>query len=79
LTLFNCIKFLQNVFSASLYTHCVFLQAGEIALKFEPDRAQKVVQLVGPRLVEIGRCSAVSLYSDSARVLLIHTLRMKIM
>jgi len=38
----------------------VVWQAGEIALKFEQDRAQRVVQLVGPRLVDIGRCGAVS-------------------
>lgn len=38
----------------------VVVQAGEIALKFEPDRAQSVVQHVGPRLVEIGRYNAVS-------------------
>jgi len=38
----------------------VVVQAGEIALKFEPDRAQKVVQHVGPQLVEIGRFNPVS-------------------
>ena len=38
----------------------VILQAGEIALKFEPDRAQKVIQHVGPQLVEIGRYNPVS-------------------
>jgi len=41
---------------------CVVVQAGEIALKFEPDQAQKVVQLVGPRLVEIGGYSPVCLH-----------------
>ena len=45
------------------------VQAGEIALKFEPDRAHQVIQLVGPRLVEIGRCSAVSLYYNLSNVL----------
>jgi len=41
---------------------CVVVQAGEIALKFESDRAPKVIQLVGPRLIETGRYSAVSLH-----------------
>jgi len=44
------------------FATALILQAGEIALKFEPDRAQKVIQLVGPRLVEIGRCNPVSLH-----------------
>jgi len=49
----------------NLFVTVVIVQAGEIALKFEPDRAQKVVQLVGPRLVEIGRCSHVSQHLSS--------------
>ena len=51
------------------------VQAGEIALKFEPDRAQQVIQLVGPRLVEIGRCSAVSLCYNLSDVLAAEILR----
>ena len=47
------------------FINVVNAQAGEIALKFEQDRAQKVVQLVGPRLVEIGRYNPVSLHFTS--------------
>lgn len=39
-----------------------FLQAAEMALKFTPDRAAKVVQIVAPRLVEIDRCNPVRGY-----------------
>jgi len=52
-----------NLIWCEIYITAVVVQAGEIALKFEPDRAPKVIQLVGPRLVDIGRYSAVSLNS----------------